>query len=70
MVEDSGEIAPVDTSLVGIRVAAAIGAVIALVAVAIGFSFGLVYGIVALVAVPAVPLLFVLAFEAMSDTSS
>ena len=51
------------------RVAASIGAVVAIVAVVVGFSIGLLYGIVALVALPAIPLLFVLGFEALRRTS-
>ncbi|MEZ5243497.1 MAG: hypothetical protein R2707_00250 [Acidimicrobiales bacterium] len=56
-------------SLRSLRVAAAIGALAAFVVVGVGFSFGLVYGIVALIALPAIPLLFVLGFEALRRSS-
>jgi hypothetical protein len=56
-------------SLRSIRIVAAVGALVAIAAVVLGFSTSLLYGFVALVALPAVPLLFVLAFEAIRGTS-
>ena len=63
--EPNGEAASAAQSLRAIRVVASIGALVAIAAVVVGFSFGLFYGLGALVALPAVPLLFVLAFEAI-----
>jgi hypothetical protein len=68
-VNESIEASPPAVSLRAMRVAAAIGTVVAIAAVVVGFSIGLLYGIVALVALPAIPLLFVLGFEALRRTS-
>jgi hypothetical protein len=56
-------------SLRSLRIVAGIGALSAIAVVAVGFSFGLLYGVVALVALPAIPLLFVLGFEALRRPS-
>ncbi len=60
---------PTAPSLRSLRIVAAIGTLAALAAVVLGFSTSLLYGFLALVALPAVPLLFVLAFEAIRGTS-
>lgn len=65
---ESGEGAAVEQSLRGIRVVALVGAAVAVIAVIVGFSFGFIYGVLALVALPAVPLLFVLGFEVVRGT--
>jgi len=56
-------------SLTGIRIVAAIGAVVAVAVVVAGFSFGLAYGLGALLALPVIPLGLVLAFEAVRGTT-
>ena len=66
--EDPAETIPTPVSLRGIRVAAAVGAVVGCAAVVAGFSFGIVYGLIALFAFPAVPMVFVLAFEGVRGT--
>lgn len=66
---ESIEATPPAESLWALRVAAAIGVVVAIVAVVVGFSFGAIYGVLALVALPAIPLLFVLGLEALRRNS-
>ncbi|MEQ8840981.1 MAG: hypothetical protein RIB98_08370 [Acidimicrobiales bacterium] len=66
--EESTEPPVVSNSLRGIRVAAMIGTVVALALVVVGFSTGIVFGLVALFALPAIPLIFVLGFEAVVGT--
>lgn len=56
-------------SLRGIRVVAAIGFLVAVAAVVVAFGVGPLYGIGATMAVPVVPLLFVLGFEAVTRSS-
>lgn len=65
VVQEPEDSTPVDQSLVAIRVVAAVGALVAMIAVVVGFGYGVVYGIGALLVLPALPLLFVLAFEAV-----
>lgn len=65
---DNGDTAA-PQSLRGIRIAAAIGFLVAVAAVVVGFGIGPLYGIGAMIAVPLVPLLFVLGFEAVTRSS-
>ena len=67
MVNESGtnDAPSPDASLRAVRVAAAIGAVLALAMVAVGFRYGVIYGILAFVALPVLPLAFVFAIEAV-----
>lgn len=60
---------PPDASLRAVRVAAAIGALLALAIVALGFRYGVIYGVIAVVALPVLPLAFVFAIEAVRRPS-
>ena len=65
----STEMPAPEGSLRALRVAAAIGVLVAIAAIVVGFRFGMVYGIGAVVALPVLPLAFVLAVEAVRRTS-
>lgn len=61
--EEPSEPVEVSASLRGLRVAALIGTVVALAIVAVGFVHGLMFGLIALFVLPAIPLIFVLGVE-------
>lgn len=61
----SPEPTAIPPSLRSLRIAAALGAVAAAALVVVGFTIGLLAGLLALFLLPLIPLLFVLGFEAI-----
>jgi hypothetical protein len=55
-------------SLTGLRVAAAVGLLVAIAIVGVGFSIKWWLGVAALALVPVIPMVFVLGFEAARRT--